>query len=178
MGHHNEIHVLHRNSPQDHFISHDDSSNESDAILEPGFDGANVGHHTPGAVGQRDFLLPLLSEGELKTGVIWNDQVDRSGINQCVGLDWVDVCPSWISQRQHGGNESHRQTIAQPEDPCKAVSLVSQRHRPAAPGGGATGASLASVASAEEVAAGVPLTGIRGGGLASSILFRYTFMHN
>jgi len=36
-----------------------------------------------------------------------------------------------------------------------------ERYRPAAPGGGATGAPLSAVALAEAEAAGVPLTGVR-----------------
>jgi hypothetical protein len=76
VGHHNEIHVLHRNSSEDPFIPYDDGASESDAILEPSFDGANAGYHALGSVCQSDFLLPFFPENQLKADVLGNAQID------------------------------------------------------------------------------------------------------
>ena len=59
------------------------------------------------SVGQRDLFFALLLERKLKLHVLGDYEIDRASINECIGLDGLDIGTLWIRQGKHSTDKTH-----------------------------------------------------------------------
>ena len=91
LGPQHQIHVLHRDRPEQNLITQYHGPSEAATILESDLDGPDIGNRSPTAIRQDD--LPLLKglDLQLNRKVLWNTKVDSPRIPQSRDLNWMEV---------------------------------------------------------------------------------------
>jgi len=106
-GNHHQVHVFHRNRPDEDLIAHHQRPGKADAILEADLDRADVGDLPDRPIGQRDFLFRDGFQLQSSADLLGNAQVQRSGIRQGVDLDRPQFGQTRISQQYASAHEPH-----------------------------------------------------------------------
>jgi len=107
LGPYHQIHVLHRNRPDQHFIGQHHRAGEAAAVAEPDLLGTHIGHTESPAIGQHHLPPFEFNKLQLNHQMGGQAEVHSAGVHQGIALHPVEIWLHGVREVEVSAHESH-----------------------------------------------------------------------